>query len=308
MIQVGINVHLASRDRLVKMVEAGFTNIRADFNGDMLWPERTRWDWAETDRLMADAADLGLSVYPTLAYAPSWCNGGQGRHVPATDPADWQHFVATVIARYRAQLTHVSLWNEPNRDFFAGTVYEYVSLVAAPAIATLREQFPSLQVCGPELALEGHWEGWLFTCLTTMPQPFNVVTVHNYQPTGRETLRQLVGPLPWYQRIPGPWQRLTVREVIARAGLAERPIWLTETGRSTGDVSEAEQASYYDQVFEGLQGSTGIARCYFYSHCDEAPGVHWGILHADLTPKPAYRICQARLGVSTHATLRSKSS
>lgn len=291
---VGINVHLANHDLLLRMADAGFPWVRVDFNMDMIQPVRGQWDWRETDRVMADAETIGLEVYPTLAYAPGWSNGGQGRHVPPTDPADWQHFLATVVARYRAQLTHVSVWNEPNYPhFFAGTVYEYVRQIAAPAVRTLHEIFPSLKVCGPELAMEHDWDAWLSACLSTMPVPFDVIAVHNYQQNGRDTIRHVVGPLPWYKRLIGA---VTVRDVLRKTCLADRPIWLTETGFSTAQESEAAQASYYDQVFEMIAAWPEPQRIYFYQHVDEPNGIHWGILRQDLSPKAAYAVCQQRLG------------
>ena len=39
---------------------------------------------------------------------------------------------------------------------------------------------------------------------------------------------------------------------MAETGAAGKPLWLTETGWNTADVSEDQQASYIDQVLESF--------------------------------------------------------
>jgi hypothetical protein len=121
------------------------------------------------------------------------------------------------------------------------------------------------------------------------------VTIHSYQDSGHDVLQRVGGPVP-------PWDRPTVRDVMRATGTTGKPLWLTETGWSTANVSEDQQASYVDQVLEGFQ-SAGIAKVFVYQLVDE-PYPEWhGILHQDLSPKPAYEAYQLRIAAQPALTL-----
>jgi hypothetical protein len=183
------------------------------------------------------------------------------------------------------------MWNEPNlQGFGSGSVAQYINSVLEPGAHAVREYAPQGLVCGPDLAMERDWASWLRTILSRGGHRLDVVTQHSYQASGREGLRRL-GGTGWR----GPWQDPTVREILAETGAADKPLWLTETGWNTADVSEAQQASYIDQVLEGFP-SYGIATVFVYQRADEAHPVWHGVLHQDLTPKPAYLVYQRRTG------------
>jgi hypothetical protein len=284
----GINTHLPPPAHLDRVAAAGIAWIRVDFNMDQLQPAPGQYNWALTDQVVQDARARGLHLYPTLAYAPPWANGGGGRNVPP-DPEAWYGFVATVVLRYRDRIRHWGMWNEPNlKGFWSGSVAQYVNGVLEPGALAVREYAPEGLVCGPDLAMERDWASWLRTILSRGGHRLDVVTQHSYQASGREVLRRM-GGTGWRW----PWQDPTVREIMAETGAAGKPLWLTETGWNTADVSEDQQASYIDQVLEGFP-SYGIGKVFVYQLADEAHPVWYGVLHQDLTPKPAYLVYQRR--------------
>ena len=111
------------------------------------------------------------------------------------------------------------------------------------------------------------------------------------------------------------WWLLThvpaVRDVMARNGDGAKPIWFTEFGWSVHDnrpdsppwqrgVSPAEQAAYLTRAL-GLIGSRYpyVERAFWYKDAarpeEDEVQAGYGLLRADLTPRPAYTALKALL-------------
>ena len=283
----GINAHLPTSALLDRVAAAGIAWIRLDFNWFMMEPEPGVYDWTMTDTAVGEARARGLNVYATLAYSPGWANGGQAPNTPPVDPQDWYAFVYTTVSRYRGSVQHWGMWNEPNfTHFFSGSLDQYIDVILRVGAQAVRDADPSGYVLGPELAQEGDWWRWLHAVLERGAEAIDIVTQHSYQDDGRDVLRRLGGPVE-------PWNRPRVRDVLEGTGAADKPLWLTETGWNTAKVSETAQADCYEQVLEGVAAHDWLERVFFYALADE-PGSpdQWGILHSDLTPKPAYEAYQ----------------
>lgn len=262
------------------------------------------YHWQETDALVDEAHRRNLSIFATLAYSPTWATGGP-KNTPPKYLEDWQRYIRMTVDRYKSHITHWGMWNEPNLPaYFQGTAQDYVNLVLAPGAAAVKEVDPHAKICGPEISTEGNWAGWLQDFAAALGHtPLDIITVHSYQDTGRDVLRHMVGPQTWLmwmkERVGVKGQR-PMREVLTQVGLGNKPLWLTEVGWKTDDVSEAEQASYYDQLLESLPEPELLEKVFLYQLNDEPardgnPPVRWGIMHEDLTPKPAYHKVQKYL-------------
>lgn len=303
-----MNVHLANRDLLERMAAAGFGSVRIDANWYMLQPERQRHEYEVIDHCIESAASFGLEIYATLAYTPSWANGGDGtdtngsrRNIPPLNPDDWFWFVHRTVARYLGKVQYWGMWNEPNyKQFWTGSPEQYVNLILEPGAQAVKQADPAAKVCGPDIAMERQWwtfsngwNHWLTKILHLGGKWLDVVTVHNYQDTGAEVIRRIVGPR-------APWESLTVREIEARSryGRGWKPIWLMETGIDSRKVGEDKQAQYYTELFEQMVMENRIERLFWFQHVDE-PMTGMGILREDLSPKPAYEVCQRYLGRPT---------
>ncbi len=275
----GINTHLPSATQLDQVAAAGIAWIRVDFNWDMIEPTRGGYDWTLTDAVVNEARARGLEVYPTLAYTPGWANGGQGRGVTATDPQDWYRFVHEAVRRYRDRVNHWGMWNEPNSTL-AGTRRQYINEVLQVGARAVREADAASRVLGPELAMVAQWYIWLYQVLDQAGDALDVVTQHAYDDSGMAVLCNL----------------LQVRGIMQGTGAGAKELWLTETGWRTDKVSEETQAAYYEQVLEGVDTYDWLDKVFFYELVDDPTiAAKYGILHSDLTPKPAYHTYQRHI-------------
>jgi hypothetical protein len=208
------------------------------------------------------------------------------------NPQDWYAFVYTTVSRYRGSVQHWGMWNEPNRkNFFSGSPAQYIDTILRVGAQAVREADPNGYVLGPELAQEGDWWLWLNTVLDRAAEAIDIVTQHSYQDIGDDVLQRLGGPVE-------PWNRPTVRDVMRWTGTDAKVLWLTETGWSTAGMSEEAQAASYKQVLGGVEAYDWLNKVFFYGLVDDpASASKYGMLHSDLTPKPAYEAYQRHIAL-----------
>lgn len=288
----GVNTHLPPAELLDLAVSAGFGSIRIDANWDMIEPARGHYSWGITDRVVQEAVARGLDIYATLSYTPSWANGGHGRHTPPIDAGDWYAFVEAFCQRYRATIRHVGLWNEPNmKGFWSGSPEQYVNSILEVGAHAVKRVEQHIAVCGPDLAMERDWTSWLDTILERGGQFLDIVTQHCYQESAGDVMHRMTGSYAWWERLIG---LSSVRQIMERRGLREKPLWLTECGWNTADLTTAQQAYNYAQLMDRIATQERIARIFFYELRDHPPE-GWGIVDDKLRPKAAYTVCQQRL-------------
>jgi polysaccharide biosynthesis protein PslG len=296
----GINAHLPSSALLDWVTAAGLAWIRVDFNWVTMEPARGVYDWSLTDIVVTEAWARGLNIYATLAYSPPWANGGQAPNTPPLNSDDWYNFVYETVSRYREQVQHWGMWNEPNfKEFWSGSLTQYLQMILEVGARAVRDAQGGL-VLGPELGMGDDWWGWFSQILAQKSGDLDIVTIHSYEDSGHDVLGRVGGPVP-------PWERPTVRDVMRATGTTGKPLWLTETGWNTAEVSEDQQASSVDQVLEGFQ-SAGIAKVFVYQLVDDPYPEWYGILRQDLSPKPAYGVYQRRIASQASTTALSQRS
>lgn len=286
----GINTHLPSTADLDQARAAGVGWVRIDFNWFMAEPSRDGYQWALFDRIINDARARGLEVYATLAYTPDWANGGQGIGGPASNPEDWYDFVYDTVSRYKDRVHVWGMWNEPNLEqFFTGTRDQYIEQVLKNGARAAKAADPGCQIAGPELAhlSSAHWAAWMYEVLDEAGDSIDIVTHHRYADTGNEVIRSLGVWVPI-------WDRPLVTSIIETTGNGDKPLWLTETGWHTDEVSESQQALYYEQVLAGVEEHDWLDKVFFYELKDD-PNIpeKWGILRSDSSPKEAFFTVQS---------------
>jgi polysaccharide biosynthesis protein PslG len=288
--RLGMNVHVPSNLMLDDVgANLGIPWVRLDFNWFQIEPEAGVFRWEEHDRVVARAAALGLQVLATLAYTPAWASTNPANPRISDPPAStfWRDFVAQALSRFQDRVRHWQFWNEPNiTEFWTGSMTQYRSEILEPAAAVARAIDPTLQVVSPGLANLRDWRDWFREALKA-GDSIDVINHHSYASSGREAIVNLERDTPLQP---------SLRTLIRELGAADKPFWLTETGRRS-DASNQSQPQYYEDILIVLQEKDWVDRLFFF-HYTDGPGQGnggFGIVNEDLSPKPAYRVLQSVL-------------
>ncbi|MEU9116026.1 helix-turn-helix domain-containing protein [Streptomyces sp. NPDC048483] len=130
-----------------------------------LWESETRWgsieprrrhyDWSVLDRMVEAAEQKGLPVLFTVSGTPLWAAPG-GRKSgysdslasPPDDLADWDHFVAEAVTRYRDRIESYELWDYPSHPLhYSGSIATLAEMVKRAARIIRRDDPGALVVC-----------------------------------------------------------------------------------------------------------------------------------------------------------------
>lgn len=281
----GVNAHVPTTADFRAIQKAGFGWVRADLTWNWVEPTPGLFRWDELDRLTSDARTHGVRILGVLGYCPSWASSGPDIFYPPRDTAAFKRYVRAVVGRYRGDIRHWILWNEPNcNTYFRGSVGQYIDQVLVPGSRAVKEADPGARVCGPDLAhLSGcDWDAWMDRVLREQGTTFDVITHHCYRDTPAEVFKQLEGP-KWF------WEPPPVRDILNRHGQGAKPFFLTETGWRSTKVSEARQAENLAGLLRGVLDRPWIHRVFLYELRDSPAEPGYGLQRVDRSNKPAYR-------------------
>ncbi len=271
---------------------------------DLVWaavePEPGVERWKDYDALVAAARARNLEILAIIAYTPAWATDGPAISGVPRNVEDWSDFCSRAASRYRDQIHHWEVWNEPNLPgFWSGSRAEYLRTILVPAAAAIHAANPEAKVGGPALAhhaIEGRdWHGWLVDVLREAGDSLDFLTHHVYDlddPAG--VFARLSGTTE-HGDDPSRWNEVepSLREVLAHAGF-DRPVWLTETGWRTTRLDESRQADLYRRFLDLWLGSpeapAGLAKVFFYELMDSRDPrfAKYGLLRSSGRLKPSY--------------------
>jgi hypothetical protein len=254
------------------------------------WPEIEKspgvWNWTAADGELAHLDDpMKLSLLPIFGYTPKWASRAPEDHdfqfCPPRDVALLSRFVRQCVTRYKHRVKVWEVWNEPNIEFFHGSIAEYAELVKAAAVAAKQvdpECRTTMGCAGVDLAfLERLYE---FGC----GPYFDVMAVHPYQ---------------WGRQLNDGFNvdRLQAcRQLMDRHGDRHKEIWATEFGWSIAEgVSAQEQADLAVQAmvtFLSVRERLKVEKAFWFCVKDWGHP-DFGLLDEAGKPKPAFRAYQA---------------
>jgi hypothetical protein len=258
-----------STQQMDKMVELGVTWFRTDFYHPA--------DTLSRDQVVADAKARGIQLFATV-HPPT------PGEIPPKDSTEWKRledFVSLLVSRYKDYIKYWGIGNnlEPGKGgWTSALIGEFVKRTHAIA----RRIDPESKIVGPELDPGGQQAQFLAQYLDSLAQYIDAVDLHIYwdrPPFAQEVLRQLDE---------------VIRPVLLAHGAADKPFWLTETGVGTDRVTEEVQANFYTEMCDGVAARPWIKKIFFYELTD-TPSEYMGILHPDLSPKPAFFAYQAAI-------------
>ena len=111
-------------------------------------PRQGEFDWTHSDWVVAHARQQGLTIVARLGLAPAWARpvGSADNYLDPVQFPAFAHFARVFAQRYRTEIQHIIIWNEPNLAFEWGfrpiVPADYVELLrlTAPAIKKVNAQ------------------------------------------------------------------------------------------------------------------------------------------------------------------------
>jgi hypothetical protein len=246
---------------------------------------------------MVDEAEAhSVSPLLVLAHSPSWASARPkersgykpGFAAEPADIADWRNYVKEVGTRYRGRIREYQVWNEPSdKVHFSGSLEKMVELTCE-AYKVLKSIDPANKVVSPGSAGASYHIKYLDDFLKSGgARCIDVVAHHFYVPRfGPEAMVPIIRE---------------VRGVMQRNGLANMPLWNTETGwwiastdgRPEHEIvtkggwrkldADREAGGVLQRAFL-LARAEGVDRFYWYAWTNS---YGWGLTDTAGKPKPA---------------------
>jgi hypothetical protein len=242
------------------------------------WPEleSARGTWAaETryERAMQIEHEAGLKILQVNHISPPWA-AKNPTHFP-DDLRDAYNFYRGLAKRWHGLADAIEPWNEPDLDIFGGHTGCEIASFQKAAYLGLKAGDPNLPVCEAVFAIDRAETLEEFGTNDTFPY-FDRYDLHHY-----------IG-LPSYPRA----------YARHRAVSGGRPMWTTEfnltviwADEKTKEPSEEElrkQAYRVSKVFSGALHEGSVKAFYFILGHYVERNLQYGLLHTDLTPRPAF--------------------
>jgi hypothetical protein len=217
------------------------------------------WYLKRTDFVVDAARARGLKVLLTLWCTPSWANGGQARHVPPTNDADYADIARRMAAHFRGRVAAWEVWNEPNLGSF------WLNADPVRYAQLLRAAYPGFKAGAPETPVvfggpSNNDVAFIRSAYDAGAKgSFDVMATHPYMGIADQP--------PSTPMTGGKWDYLlftsvsAVRDLMVARGDADKQIWFTEFGWSSHDnwdgisnwqrgVTEQQQADYLIEALE----------------------------------------------------------
>jgi len=286
---------------------AGVKTVRIDIGWQSLEPRRhrlSRWHIRLADRCVNLARARGMEVLGTLLWTPAWANGGRDQSTPPRRRADFAHFSRWAARHFRGRVDAWEVWNEPNDwSFWHGSARRYVRLLRAAYPAIKAGDPNALVVFGGLMHNDDRFLARAYAA--GAHGAFDVMATHAYQ-----------GDAPPETADDGDdWWLIThvpaIHDLMARHGDGGKPIWFTELGWSVRPnhpglpfwqlgVTPQEQAAYLSRAAALIESRYPYVEKAFWYKDAARPGEDelqsgYGLLTADLTPRPAYTALKALL-------------
>jgi hypothetical protein len=281
----GMHIHQAATTTPWPAIPFGAWRL---WDAGVTWPDlesrTSNWDFTLLDQYVALAQKHNVALLLPLGLTPTWASARPGEPSEHFQPGnlaapkyieDWRIYVSTVARRYKGRIRNYEIWNEPNlKEYWTGTTKELITL-AHEASQILRDIDPTVTIVGPSATDRETGPGWLDDYLSAGGGMYlDAIAHHLYVfPSPPEAL------LPFAGR---------VRQVMAKHGMADKPLWNSELGWALPKVfsSDMEAAGYLARAYL-LNWIGGVQRCYWYAWDNQEWATLWLTETDSRTLKPA---------------------
>lgn len=236
------------------------------------------WDWY--DKQVEAHTSRGMALQAIIHGIPHWAriksNGGKG-NIPK--PEYWEEWVRAVSTHLKGKARFWEIWNEPDIDFFKGTVDEYLD-IQRTAAKVINEVDPNTMVMTGGFASihHRHYKDEIIKrTLTEAADSFEAVTYHRHGYFER-----------FYNEIDG-----NLIPLIRKHASKDIPLYFSETAMDTRWGEKHQAITLIKKVVYAW--SRG-AICYTWFNFDdkytgkraEKSGGTYGLFTKDISPKPSY--------------------
>jgi hypothetical protein len=238
--------------RLAELRRLGTDVYRFTLRWDQVQKRKNARDWRWPDSVIRGLRAHGIAPVVTIWGTPRWANGGRGPNVAPRRTSSLAAFARVAATRYRAQVKHWVVWNEPNQTRWLQPVSArtYTGMLNA-SYAAIKRASPRAKVAGGVTAPRGNIGGqnpvdWI-RAMRRYGARLDAYAHHPY-PTQPRRETPWSGGCAWCKTITMADLDRLILEV--RRSFPGKRIWLTEYGYQTNPpdrwlgVSLASQATY----------------------------------------------------------------
>jgi hypothetical protein len=279
---------------------AGATSTRMTIDWSWIEPRNDSFSWGMFDGVYWRSLARGVRPLIGITGAPRWAWDASAT-CPATSTcayppgrshdADYQDLVRRLVARY-PQAVGIEIGNEPNLSWaWAGGLdpARYTELVKLgyDAVKSVNPGMPVIAgALAPVLSEVNNAD-------TIGLRPYLQAMYDNGIKGHMDAIA--VHPYPHDVDFGLAFKALSITKETRTANGDDVPLWLTEYGLSTTGpeaVSENDQATSLPALYNAFKADPEIDGIYVHSLVGFATALPedagWGMVRADLTPKPAY--------------------
>jgi len=288
---VGINVNnlsfqaLESPNLIDALQQSGAGWVRINLYWAWRETSENQFDWSGIDDAISNLQAAHLNLIVTLdGPVPCWALANQSVSVctqpqwtiPPTDL--WLQFVNAAVSRYKDRIHYWEIWNEPDLPQSIDIVdpiqrlTSYRDSILTPTSEAIHDLDSSATVLGPTFAAipEGNTAPGieLQSALALVlggptPPSVDIITLHSYFPYRAYAKSE------------------SAHIGLASAGIADRPVWITEEGANLEDLPssidpEQERASFLTQEMSQPQDGVAPQKIIWFAATDSqnGSGVH----------------------------------
>ena len=220
-------------DEFKRLAEIPVNWVRTDYDWGGIQRNQESWNYDHLDKLISLSKAANVNILPILDYDVKWAH-------PAYKNLDlWAEYVQKTVSRYAKDIRYWEVWNEQNGFWDKPARGEDYTPLLKRSYEIIKAIDPKLQVLYGGTA--GVPIGYIEATLKAGAGPyFDIMNVHSYNWHGTPE-----NMLPQLKQL---------KELMAKYGVAHKPIWVTEVGWST-----AEQNKQNDDAFIAAFKHLGIA-------------------------------------------------
>lgn len=303
----GLSKHDISyiNNELDQMVDLGVTWIRFDIEWSHIqMNSQVEYDWKNYDVLIAAIKAHNLKPLGLVIFTPEWARAADciGVKCPPHDPSQFAVFMAALASRYKNDIQHWEVGNEPNNVGFWASGADCKAYTSI-----LKAVYPAVKLANPNAVI---LTGGLAPMPNKAPNMGRIEFLDCIYKNGGKNYFDAVADHPYtFPKLSSEgnvWTQIyltspSLRSIMEKNDDGSKRIWLTEVGAPTNGpdenwyVSEAKQALMIQDTIASYKKLDWAGPLFWYTLRDEGTSTStienfFGLKRFDGSKKPAYDI------------------